>query len=142
MNSEGDLQKHLVSRMRIYGHVSEVECPDTCPGIPDLNFYGAAFSNKEVWLELKWCYPGQRAPKMRPKQVQWIRHRVGEGGNVWVLIGVAQKHQEPRLLLVRGALVEELALAHAPWQDWQEKACVQWRHDSLNVLDLLGVICA
>lgn len=65
------------------------------PGTPDVNF---SVESVEGWMELKYrprepTRPGAKLwPKKKglsPQQIKWIQRRVGCGGNVWIVAGIA-----------------------------------------------------
>ena len=80
IKSEAEFSKVIVDLLNDWhnSHAVRVECPDSSPGFPDVNF---CINNREGNIELKYCSK-EYAPEIRPSQARWMRKRDKAGGNV------------------------------------------------------------
>jgi len=88
--SEIQFKTYFIKNMAEYGIFDLIECPDSCPGFPDIA-YGIksafdGFPAIEGQIEMKWL-DSKGNIKIRPAQIFWFRQRVSIGALPFLIWG-------------------------------------------------------
>jgi hypothetical protein len=97
--------------MSLGAHATSIETGEVSLGVFDINF---CYQGREGWIELK--IADNRAPYIRPSQIQWANRRVAVGGYIMLLMLSKYEEDFGYFYLVPGAKINELT-SMAKWRE-------------------------